>query len=93
MRSFTVVVVGPWLKMSVSFVRFGPVFCSCPLAQRGLDEALGLAVGFGRVGPRAVVLDLHGLADLAKLAGTVAGAVVGEQSAHADAVAGEWTTS
>jgi len=36
-----------------------------------------------------VVLDLHGLADLAKLAGTVAGAVVGEQCAHADAVAGE----
>lgn len=28
-----------------------------PLAQRGLDEALDLAVGLGRVGPRALMAD------------------------------------
>ena len=58
MRSFAVVVVGPGLKMSVSFLGVGPVFCVGPFAQRGLDEAFGLAVGSGRVGPGAAVFDV-----------------------------------
>ena len=32
-------------------------FCISPLAQRGLHEALGLAVGSGRVGPGPLVPD------------------------------------
>src|ERR1035438_8185803 len=89
MRPLEVVVVGPRLEASITLLGVGPVFCIGPLAQRGLDEALGLAVGSGRVGSGAAVVELHLLACLAELAGAVAGAVVGEQGADADAVAGE----
>ncbi len=53
MRPLVVVVVGPWLEAGIALVGVGPVFCIGPLAQGGLDEALGLAVGSGRVGPGA----------------------------------------
>ncbi len=35
------------------------------------------------------MFDVHGLTSLTELSGAVAGAVVGEQSAHADTVSGE----
>ncbi len=57
MGSFAVVVVDPWLQVSVSLLRVGPVFGVGPFAQGGLDEALGLAVGSGRVGSGAAVFD------------------------------------
>ena len=57
-----VVVVVPRLQMGVSFFRVGPVFCIGPFAQGGLDEAFGLAVGSGSVGPGTAVFDLHLLA-------------------------------
>ena len=48
-----------------------------PFAQRGLDEAFGLAVGFRGIGPCADVLQSETLAGLGEGLGAVAGAVVG----------------
>src|ERR1051326_4978254 len=59
-----------------------------PLAQGGLDEAFGLAVGAGSVGTGKAVLDAELKAGGAELAGAIAGAVVGEQAADGDAVLG-----
>ena len=60
-----------------------------PFAQRGLDEALGLAVGLGRVGPGADVLEAEIAAGLAEGLGAIAGAVVGHHARHLDAEARE----
>src|SRR5277367_2348543 len=89
MGAFPVVVVGPGLQMSVALLGVGPVLRVSPLAQGGLDEAFGLAVSSGGVGASTLMADLHGLTSLAELSRAVAGAVVGEQGAHADAVGGE----
>ncbi len=50
MGTLTVVVVGPRLQVSVALLGVGPVLGVSPLAQGGLDEALGLAIGSGSVG-------------------------------------------
>jgi hypothetical protein len=50
-------------------------------AERGLDESLGLAVGFGRVGLGSDVLELEPFAGAGEREGFVAGAVGG----HAEA--------
>ncbi len=39
-----------------------------PFPADGLDKALGLAIGAGRVGPRTDVLEAQGLARLGKAA-------------------------
>src|SRR5713226_5350953 len=59
-----------------------------PLAQGGLDEAFCLAVGARRVRAGEAVLDAELEASSAEVAGAIAGAVVGEQSANGDAVLG-----
>jgi hypothetical protein len=59
-----------------------------PFPQRGLDEALGLAVGPGRIGPGSEVLEPEPSAGPGKDAGAVARAVVGHHAQHADAEAG-----
>ena len=48
-----------------------------PLAQSGLDEAFGFAVGLGGVGASAAVLQTHLLAGAAKMVGAIATAVIG----------------
>lgn len=65
------------------------MFCIGPLAQSGLDKAFGFSVGLGRVGSGAAMLNLQAAAGLTELSGAVAAAVIGEQSAHPDAMAGE----
>ena len=89
MRSLVVVVVGPRLEAGIALLGIRPVFGVGPLAQGGLDEAFGLAVGSWRIGSGAAVFDLHLLAGESEEAGAIAGAVVGEQSADADAVTSE----
>ena len=59
-----------------------------PLAQGGLDEALGLAVGARSVRTSEAVLDAELEAGGTKAAGAITGAVVGEQAADGDAVLG-----
>src|SRR5437867_2441579 len=59
-----------------------------PLAQSGLDEAFSLAVGARSVRTGEAVLDAELEAGGAEEAGAIAGAVVSEQAANADAVLG-----
>src|SRR5581483_11841275 len=59
-----------------------------PFSQAGLDEALGLAIGLGRVGLSADVLEAKRLAGVAEGVGFIAGAVVGHYAGHDDAEAG-----
>src|SRR5208337_3115906 len=59
-----------------------------PLAQRGLDEAFGFAVGARSVGTGEAVLNAELEAGGAELSGAIAGTVVGEQAADGDAVLG-----
>src|SRR5215207_5495159 len=58
------------------------------LSERGLDEALGLAVGLGRVGLGSDVLELEPFAGAREGEGFVAGAVVGHDAGdrYAEAV-------
>src|SRR5271167_1292475 len=55
-----------------------------PLAQAGLNEALGLSVGLGGVGPGAQMLDFEPAQRLGVAAGAKAGAVVGHDAADLD---------
>src|ERR1700722_11709572 len=58
-----------------------------PFSQAGLDEAFGLSVGFGGVGPRTDVLEAETPASVAEGEGPVAGAVVGHDAFDGDAEA------
>jgi len=91
MRPGVVVVVGPGSESEVALVRVGPVSGVSPLAQSGLNEAFGFAVGLGRVRAGAAVFEAHPQTGAAEMVGAIAAAVIGEQSADADAVAGEKT--
>src|SRR5260370_11883890 len=55
------------------------------LSQAGLDEALGLGVGLGGVGPGADVLQPEPAAGISEGEGSVAGAVVGHDALDRDA--------
>src|SRR5678815_2019643 len=89
MGSLAVVVVGPGGEAEVTLVGVEPVSSIGPLAEGGLDEAFGFAVGLRRVRTSAAVFEAHVLASVAELVRTITAAVVGKQSAHADAVASE----
>ena len=52
-----IVGVGPRLELLGSLGGGGVGACVGPFPQRGLDEALGLAVGLGRVEPGSDVLE------------------------------------
>src|SRR4029453_5326063 len=58
-----------------------------PAAEQGADEALGLAVGLGSVGPGAQVTDAERAAGDRVDGRAVGGAVVGGQPLDLDAVA------
>jgi hypothetical protein len=57
-----------------------------PLAQRGLDEAFGLAVGAWGVRPSEAVTNAELGAGVTELASAIATSVVGEQATNADAM-------
>src|SRR4029450_1282125 len=57
-----------------------------PFAQGRLYEALGFAVGAGRVGPGALVPDMQRATGRTKAVGDVAGAIVGQDPSNRDAV-------
>jgi len=88
MRTVEVVVLEPGRELLISFFRVEVVANVGPLAQGGLNEAFGLAVGARRVGTGESVLDAELEAGGAELAGAIAGAVVGKQAADGDAVLG-----
>jgi hypothetical protein len=57
-----------------------------PLAQCGLNEAFGFAIGTGHVRTSEAVTDAEFKTGSAELTGAIAGTVVGEQAANGDAV-------
>lgn len=85
MEPSVVVVVDPGAEALGAFVggflegRVGP------FPQNGPDEAFGLAVGPGPVGPGEAVLEPPAVAHVGEAMGAVAAAVVGEEAAGADA--------
>ncbi len=83
-----VVMLEPGQQVLIAFFGIDPVADIGPFAKRGLDKALGLAVGAGRIGSRETVANAELRAALAKLPGAIATAVVGKQVADADAVLG-----
>src|SRR5690606_23736113 len=56
--------------------------CVCPLAQAGLDEAFGLAIGARRVGPGPEMAQAKSAHQAAEALGAVAGAVVGHDAGN-----------
>ena len=65
--------IGCWIGLSVG-----------PFPERGLDEALSLAVGFGRVGLGADVLDAQVPASITKVECFITTAVVGHDTGDGD---------
>src|ERR1700709_1663438 len=68
--------IGCWIGLSVG-----------PLSECGLDEALSLAVGFGRVGLGTDVLDAEVPTGVAEGEGFIATAIVGHDAGDGDAEA------
>ena len=87
MRSVEVVVVSPRSESEVAMSGVGPVSGVGPLAQSGLDEAFGFAIGLRRVGASATVLEAQVQTSVTKLVRAIATAVIGEQGTDGDAVA------
>jgi len=66
MRTVPIVTMEPSWQLGSAFFRGVVGLGISPFAQAGLDEALGLAVGLGRIGPGADVLEAKTLAGLRK---------------------------
>ena len=88
MRTVEVVRLEPGRELLISFFRVDVVADVSPLAESGLDEALGFAVGARGVGTGKTMADAELLTGGTKTMGAVAMAVVGEQAANGDAVLG-----
>src|SRR5258707_5701909 len=86
MWPMAIVSVQPLGQMSGSIVRCQVGPSVGPFAQRGLDEALGLAIGFWRVGFGAQVLDFEQAQCLGVATGSEAGAVVGHDALNLNAM-------
>jgi len=78
MGTVPVVLVQPGIELGLTLARVLIDAGVGPLPQRGLDEALGFAVGAGSVGAGAQVADAETTAGNGKEAGIVAGGIVGE---------------
>ena len=87
MRSVPVVSVKPDGQLAGAFAGVGIGPGVGPFAQRGLDEAVGLSVGSGRIGLGADVADLEALAGCGEVTRFVTGTVVGHDPLdhHAEA--------
>src|SRR5262249_9333765 len=84
-RAMPVVLVQPDREFFGAIVGGGIGLGVGPFPERRLDEALGLAVGFGRVGPGADVLEAEVPASVTEGEGFIATAVVGHNAGHSDA--------
>src|SRR5438067_5941392 len=86
-RPMPFVLVQPDRKFVGATVGCGIGLGVSPFPERGLDEALGLAVGFRRVGLGADVLEAEVAASVAEGEGLIAAAVVGHDADDGDAEA------
>ena len=89
MRAMPVVVVEERVEALGALFGVGVGVCVSPFAQRGLDEALGLAVSLWGVGACEAVLEAESGDDRAHGVGAIAGAVVGVDALGGDAVPGK----
>ena len=87
MRSVPVVAVEPCWQISFALLRRLVFDGVSPFPDRRLHEALGLAVGLGRVGFGAQVLDAEIGAGFGKGARAIALAIIGHDAIYADAKA------
>src|SRR5258708_18138243 len=87
MRSVPIVAMEPSRQVFGSVIGVGVCGGVGPLAQRGLDEALGFSVGLGRIGFGPDVLQAEAFAGAGEGEGFVAGAVVGHDAHDLDAEA------
>src|SRR5690606_13810371 len=56
-----------------------------PLAQRGLDEALGLAIGSWRIGASTKMLEFEATTQAPKAPGQITGTIVGQYALESNA--------
>ena len=89
MRAVAIVGVEPGAHGLGAFGRACEGLPVGPFAQARLNEALRLAIGAGRVGSGALVLEPGGNDRLAEVAAAVGGAVVGHHALDGDAEAGK----
>src|SRR5215469_2461110 len=85
MRAMPVVAVQPARQVREAMLRAGIGSCIRPLAQRRLDEALGLAISTRGVGSSEAMVDAKIAASLGKELTAVAPTIVGEHFADPDA--------
>jgi hypothetical protein len=88
MRLVEVVMLEPGRELLIAFLGVEIGANLGPLAEGGLNEAFGLAVGARGIGTGEAVLDAELEAGGAEVAGAIARAVVGEQAVDGDAVLG-----
>src|SRR5271157_185020 len=88
MGTVPVVLMQPGIELGLALARVLIDAGVGPFPQRGLDEALGFAVGAGGVGASAQVANAETTAGSGEEAGVVAGGIVGEDTTDADAEAG-----
>ncbi len=88
MGTVPVVVVQPLVQHGIALVRGGVLAGVSPLAQAGLDESLGFAIGPRRVGLGSDVLDAKGFEQFGKGCGAIAGSVVGQDPPEGNSQAG-----
>ena len=88
MGPMPVISMQPARELGGAFVGMGVRLGISPLAERGLDEALGLAVSFWGVGAGAEMPQAEFEAGVAEGEGAIAAAVVGHDALHTDAQAG-----
>src|ERR1035437_5447837 len=87
MGAVEVVVMQPVFELFFSFSRVLIASRGGPLAQGGLDEALGLAVGARRVGARKSLFEMEFVHELAIQPVAIAGTVIAVDAAEGDAEA------
>src|SRR4051812_35788962 len=84
MGSVPIVGVGPRLELARAVLRGGVGPGIGPFSEGGLDEALGLAVGLGRVGSGFDVLEFEPVAGAREGEGFVAGPVAHQEGGWLD---------
>src|ERR1035437_5891303 len=89
MGAVEVVVMQPVFELFFSFSRVLIASRVGPLAQGGLDETLGLAVGARRVGARKSLFEMEFVHELVIEPVAIAGAVIAVDAANGDAEAAE----
>ena len=85
MRAMPVVLMEPAWQLESSGLGVVVRTAVGPFPESGLDEAFGLTVGAWSVRTSEALVNTELLAELAKMAGAIAGTVIGEHAGDGDA--------